>query len=141
MLSNSIHLNHSVEQDFADFRALVDKRMQILRAIPESICDALMIITNKGVIDQVNTEFEMLFGYARHEVNGKTPEMLIPERFRENHIKIRETFSEKPRKKHMADRKSLTAVHRDGTEFEVTIQLNPVTVPEGNYIIAIIRKS
>jgi PAS domain S-box-containing protein len=47
--------------------------------------DAMVIVDASGEIVLVNAQTEKLFGYGRDELLGKRVEMLVPERFRDQH--------------------------------------------------------
>jgi PAS domain-containing protein len=44
------------------------------RAIAEAMPDAVLVADESGIIISVNSQFELMFGYHRSEVIGKTPE-------------------------------------------------------------------
>jgi PAS domain-containing protein len=60
------------------------------RALLESAPDAMVIVDASGTIMLVNAQTEKLFGYKREELLGKPVEMLMPDRFRGNHLGHRE---------------------------------------------------
>ena len=49
-------------------------------SILEAIPDAVAAVNQQGVIIQVNSQAEALFGYTRDELIGQSVEMLVPER-------------------------------------------------------------
>ena len=74
----------------AEFEAFVD-------AIP----DAVAIVDERGRIVLANAQIEELFGYAATELTGQPIEILIPERFRQNHPHHRKSFEHNPRAIHI----------------------------------------
>ncbi|HVH60087.1 MAG TPA: PAS domain S-box protein, partial [Candidatus Sulfotelmatobacter sp.] len=60
------------------------------RALLESAPDAMVIVDASGTITLVNAQTEGLFGYKREELLGKPVEVLMPDRFRRNHLGHRE---------------------------------------------------
>ena len=73
----------------ADEQAKAEKRF---RSLLESAPDATIVCDPQGQIILVNAQFEQLFGYAREEMVGKPVEMLLPERFRADHVGHRSAF-------------------------------------------------
>src|SRR5438270_11738693 len=65
-------------------------------SILEAIPDAVAAVNQQGVIIQVNSQTEGLFGYTREELIGQRIEMLVPERHRPNHDQHREQFHKQP---------------------------------------------
>src|SRR5438445_8917569 len=54
-------------------------------SILEAIPDAVAAVNQQGVIIQVNSQTESLFGYTRDELIGQKIEMLVPDRQRPQH--------------------------------------------------------
>lgn len=111
------------------------------RAIPEAIPDAIVVADESGVIVSVNAQFELMFGYHRSEVIGRTPEMLMPEAIRSRHTEHRRTYSENPRVRDMSEGIKLRGLRKNGVEFNLLAKLGPVVIPDGIYTIVIIRKA
>jgi PAS domain S-box-containing protein len=112
----------------------------LARAIPEAIPDALMVVNERGTIVSVNAQFELMFGHHRSQVIGRTPEMLLPEQFRDSHVPLRCAFADDPRVRDMLTHRDLNAVRRNGTQFRASVRLGPVMTPEGLFIITTIRR-
>jgi protein-histidine pros-kinase len=77
----------------------------------------------------VNFQTEKLFGYSREELLGKKVEMLIPERYRENHPNKRNSFFALPRLRLIGSELTLTAIR--GSEFPAEISLSPIETEDG----------
>jgi len=107
----------------------------ILEAIP----DAVAAVNQQGVIIQVNSQIESLFGYTREELIGQKVEMLVPERQRSEHNVHREHFHEQPKIRRMGSGLDLYGRRRDGSEFPVEISLSPVNTGDGVIVLSAIR--
>lgn len=105
--------------------------------VVESLPNALVIVDTNYRIEMLNFQAERMFGYPREELLGQPLEVLIPERFRRQHIKLEGSFFANPRRRPMAGRK-LFALKRDGTEFPVEIGLSPLQTEQGLKVIAFI---
>ena len=112
-----------------------DRFPGLLEAAP----DAMVVVGKDGGIVLVNGQTERLFGYAREELLGQLVEILVPDRFRENHPAHRGGYFGTPRVRPMAANLELTARRKDGTEFPAEISLSPIEVPEGTFTTAAIR--
>jgi PAS domain S-box-containing protein len=109
------------------------------RGVIDAAPDAIVIVTREGVIDLVNRQAEILFGYGRDELLGQSVELLIPERFRERHGDHRAHYEAHPQTRPMGVGLELYGRHRDGNEFPVEISLSPMW-PEGAFLVtAVIR--
>ena len=56
------------------------------RALLEAAPDAIVIADSDGRIVMVNRQTEVWFGYQREELLGQPVELLVPERFRSEHV-------------------------------------------------------
>jgi PAS domain S-box-containing protein len=99
----------------ADFEAFVD-------AIP----DAVAIVDERGRIVLVNAQTEELFGYSATELTGQPIEILIPERFPQNHPHHRKSFEQNPRARPMGTGLDLYGLRKNRSEFPVEISLSPL---------------
>src|SRR5277367_4493752 len=92
-------------------------------ALLEAIPDAIVAVNQDGIIVQVNSRTEDLFGYTRQELIGQTVEMLVPDAQRPQHHGHREEFRREPRTRRMGASLDLCGRRRDGSEFPVEISL------------------
>src|SRR4051812_34678067 len=108
-------------------------------SILEAIPDAVAAVNQQGVIIQINSQMEAMFGYTRDELIGQRIEMLVPERQRKQHDSHRERFHSEPRIRRMGSGLDLNGRRRDGSEFPVEISLSPVQTGNGLMVLSAIR--
>jgi PAS domain S-box-containing protein len=108
------------------------------RSLVESSPNALVLAAADGTITQLNRQAETIFRYARHELTGKSVEILVPERFRGPHPSHRAGFNAAPAQRPMGAGRELFAVRKDGSEFPVEIGLTPLDMPDGPLTMATI---
>ena len=108
-------------------------------ALLEAIPDAILAVNQEGIVVQVNSRSEELFGYTREELIGQKVEMLVPEKQRQEHHNHREQFRQQPRTRRMGAGLDLCGRRRDGTEFPVEISLSPVQTGDGLLVLSAIR--
>lgn len=105
----------------------------------ESIPDAVVAVNQDGLIVQVNSQTEALFGYTRDELIGQSVEILVPETKRQQHRSHRKDFHQEPRVRRMGSGLDLHGKRRDGSEFPVEVSLSPVFSDLGTITLSAIR--
>jgi PAS domain S-box-containing protein len=106
------------------------------RAAVESSPSGMVMVDRAGVIVLVNREIELLFGYSREELIGRTIDILVPQRLRERHPEQRASFFAAPRARAMGGGRELFGVRKDGVEVPVEIGLNPIETEEGLFVLS-----
>jgi len=127
----------SPKDNLSTHKALAETLLSssILEAIP----DAVAAVNQQGVIIQVNSQAESLFGYTREELIGQKVEILVPERQRAGHGQHREDFHRQPKIRRMGSGLDLYGRRRDGSEFPVEISLSPVSANGDTIVLSAIR--
>lgn len=112
------------------------KAEEQLRLVIESTPNAIIIVSDEGVITLVNNQTENLFGYERNELVGNTLELLIPELFRNQSVDVKKMFFKKPQKRSLGAGKDLFALRKNGQEIQVEMGLNPIDTTTGQMVLA-----
>ena len=105
----------------------------------ETLPDAIVAVDRDGIIVQVNTQTQELFGYDRKELIGQKIELLVPERYRKQHHHHRHNFAQAPKTRRMGADLELYGRRRNGSEFPVEISLSPVSTGKGTLVLSAIR--
>jgi PAS domain S-box-containing protein len=100
---------------------------------------SIVITDRNGIITAVNPFVLKEFGYTQKELLGKKIEILIPERFHEQHSKYHQAYYEKPVTRLMGAGKALTARKKDGTEIAVEISLSNYELRGEKFVVAFIN--
>src|SRR5271165_1740821 len=82
---------------------------------------ALVLTAGTGRIVLVNRQVEHMFGYDRAELHGKPLDLLMPERFHGRRDDLQQ---------------QLFGLRKDGTEFPLEIDLNPVDLDSEPMMLA-----
>lgn len=100
--------------------------------------EGILVVNEKGEIVRINPSAEKLFGYPQEFLVGKKIEVLIPQRFSNQHEKYRTNYAEKPYARSMGAGMELYGLRKDGSEFPLEISLSPYATDEGRFVIAFI---
>ncbi|MCH9730094.1 MAG: diguanylate cyclase, partial [Actinomycetia bacterium] len=82
---------------------------------------------------------DWMFGHERKDLVGMNVDMLLPPRFRSNHLRYRTAFVSEPRFRRMGVGLEVLAMRRGGTEFPVEVSLSPLRLEQGVVVSAVIR--
>lgn len=92
------------------------------RMVLNTLIDAFIAIDEEESVTEWNPQAEKMFGWTKAEALGKNlAELIIPENMRETHTKALERFLQTGEGSMINQRRELTALRRDGTEFPVEI--------------------
>lgn len=113
--------------------------MDMYRSVFDNAPDSVILVDKQGRIVSVNFECERAMGYGKGELMGVKIETLIPSRFAEGHVQLREGYFDAPHRRSMGSGMKLFAQRKDGSEFPVDIMINLADTETGPIVIAIIR--
>jgi PAS domain S-box-containing protein len=105
------------------------------RLAVEASSNATVMVDAQGQIVLVNQQTENLFGYSRDELIGQSVEILVPERFRDDHPGHRASFAAAPQARVLGLGRDLCARRKDGSEVLVEIGLTPIHSQEGLLVL------
>jgi PAS domain S-box-containing protein len=106
------------------------------RLVVEAAPNAMLMADHYGRIVLLNRKSEELFGYGREELINAPIERLMPEQFRRIHPDHVAGFLRTPSARAMGVGRELYGQRKDGTQVPIEIGLNPIELPEGNYVLA-----
>lgn len=147
---NDVH-SHEGELLYAvawvsDIRAQVEAREQVLASqrefseLLDSTPDPMVVMDEFGIIQKVSQQALRFFAHPVEALVGNSVEMLIPKRFRDGHISLRQAFTGPPRPRALGDGKLvLQVLTRDGREVPVEASLSQIQTQDGLRIAASIR--
>ena len=111
----------------------------LLASVLESAPDAIVIVDAAGRILFASRRITALCGYRPDEIVGQGIERLLPERYREAHLRHRSRYGLNAQPRPMGVDLDLYALHKDGTELPVEISLSPIRDGERMLVAAAIR--
>jgi PAS domain S-box-containing protein len=104
----------------------------------ENATEGMIVTDDKGSILLINPSACRMFGFSSDELVGKQVEVLIPQKYRPGHIKLREGFYENPSNRVMGHGRDLNGEKKDGTTFPVEVSLSTYLQNDRRYAIVFI---
>jgi PAS domain S-box-containing protein len=123
-------------------RAAAEKlrsREEQFRKLLDATPDAMVVSDGEGRITMINHQAEVLLGYTRGELLGRSVDILVPERFRAGHPALREGYVRNPDRRGMGSGRALWALTKDGREVPIETSLSPIETDEGVMVISALR--
>ena len=110
-----------------------------LRAVIESAADAIVTTDARGTIVFWNAAAERIFGYTAKEVSGLTSAELMPERFREAHLRGLMRAADSGEFRLAGSTVELAGLRKSGVEFPLELSLARWKVDDDIFFTSILR--
>jgi PAS domain S-box-containing protein len=112
----------------------------VLRQIVTIASDAIICIDGAQRITFFNDGAQQIFGYAAQEVIGKPLDVLLPVHFRGAHAAHIERFGQSTvSARTMGERRPISGVRKDGTEFPAEAAIAHIETDEGTAYSVVLR--
>jgi PAS domain S-box-containing protein len=148
MKNNLIRLLPAIEREITDTKIRREKKRSEeelkeselrFRSVTETANDAIITTNSKGIISGWNRGAERIFGYTKEDMTGKEINMIIPQRFFEQHIKGIKS-KEQVGEHHLTGKKiELIGLNKNGNEFPLELSLSEWETSSGKFFTGIIR--
>ncbi|MEO7300558.1 MAG: PAS domain S-box protein, partial [Verrucomicrobiota bacterium] len=110
------------------------------RLIVETALDAVITMDDRSVITGWNSRAETTFGWTQQEALGRSMgETIIPERYREAHERGLQRFLATGEGPVLNKRIEISALHRDGHEFQIELSITPIRTGRSVVFSAFVR--
>jgi two-component system sensor kinase FixL len=119
--------------------AALREREARLRAIFETLTDAVVIIDERGLIQLFSPAAERLFGYAAGEVIGKNVSLLMPSPYRERHDDYLDAYRRTGEKRIIGIGRVVVGQRKDHTTFPMELSVGEMRLDEGRTFIGFVR--
>lgn len=109
-----------------------------LRGILESAVTAIITITDRGLIEDVNPATERLFGYSATELVGQNVKVLMPEPYQSRHDGYISKYIATGDKKIIGIGREVSGQRKDGTTFPLHLSVSEFEADGRRYFTGII---
>lgn len=104
---------------------------QVMEASPE----AMAVFLAGGGIRDVNPRFEAMFGWSREELEGRSYDLLVPDRLQEALRARVSAYLAQDAPEAVAWRRDIPARRKDGSEFPIQYSAVPLPEPGGLWVV------
>lgn len=128
---------NQMSDDLQESIGALDKARMRFKELIESVPDAIIILTKAGVIKMVNKQTEKLFQFHRDELIDKPIEFLLPDYSLPSDPSHKISFINSA----MVSKANIEffGCKKNGKEFPIEVNLNPLETEEGVLILASVR--
>lgn len=134
---------YAVARDITGRMQIEEKLLEqesIHLAITTSARDAIILLDHYGNITFWNDASTTMLGYTKAEVLGKNlHELVVPERFIDNHHKAFHHFKSTGKGAAIGNTRELSAVHKNGREIPVELSLSAINSKDKWFSVGIMR--
>ena len=102
----------------------------------DSTPDPIIIVDAQGIMLFANQQASTVLGYASEELIGQSVEILVPDRIRDVHPGMRESYIADPKSIQLHDRKGMAARTKSGREVPISLSLNPIEIEGQGLLVA-----
>ena len=109
------------------------------KAIVATAAEGIVTVNAKGQIESFNRAAEKMFGYRASEIVGQDVHVLIPEKYRNQHVHHVSRFFDTGEASIIGSGREVTARRSDGSEFPIHLAASEVLVDGERCFAGIIR--
>lgn len=113
-------------------------RQDILQVLSDAVAEGVVIVDQNQKIVSTNASANTMFGYAPNELIGQSLNVLIPSSYHPNHSGHFTAFFNQSEKRRMGHGRYLFGLTKNEKEFPVEVGLNPFTLYEETYVMALV---
>ena len=120
---------------FAERRDSEDR----MRAIVNTVLDAIITIDEKGIVETLNPAAARVFGYRPEEVVGQNVKMLMPDPFSHEHDRYISNYLKTGQAKIIGRGREVTGLRKDGSIFPMELQVGEMSVAGRRMFTGVVR--
>ena len=110
-----------------------------LRSILDTVPDATVVISEKGIIQSFNAAAERLFGYDESEMIGKNVSLLMPSPYRQEHNRYIARYLTTGERRIIGIGRVVSGQRKDGSTFPMKLAVGEVRSGDRRFFTGFIR--
>jgi PAS domain S-box-containing protein len=111
----------------------------VVRAVLNTVVDAIVTIDNKGIIKDLNPAAARVFGYSPEEVVGRNVKMLMPEPYRREHDGYLSAYLSTGQARMIGRGREVTGQRKDGSIFPMELAISEMVVAGQRMFTGVVR--
>ena len=116
----------------------LQKSENIFKTLFQSVPEGIILSNESGQIVRVNNRLMEMFGYKPNEIIGRNISLIMPQRFQNQHKLKLGDYLKNPKEKHFGFKSNLMGLHKDGSEFSVTVGVNYLEIDDKIFLMGFI---
>ncbi|QDE28355.1 PAS domain S-box protein [Paremcibacter congregatus] len=129
----------AAQEKLAEQEDLVSALYQRQSAALDTMLDGLLVISDKGIIQEVNRAALAMFNYKRSDLIDRNINCLMPEPYHSGHDGYLQHYHDTGEKRIIGKKRTLTALRKDGTTFPMTLQVTEGRTKDGRFYTGVIQ--
>lgn len=110
-----------------------------IKTIVTNLADGLIIISNKGIVEQYSPSAERIFGYQESEVINQNIKMLMPMPEKENHDGYLQQYEDTGIKSIIGKPREVIAQHKNGELIPIELSVSETMIGDEKVFIGLIK--
>ncbi|HIE00260.1 MAG TPA: response regulator [Thiotrichaceae bacterium] len=117
----------------------VVEREERIRAIVDTVIDAIITIDERGIIESFNKSAEKIFGYAKSEIIGQNIKILMPDPHRSQHDQYLSNYFRTGNAKLIGQVREVVGQRKNGNDFPIEISIAEMRMNNQRLFTGIVR--
>ncbi|MGV3740850.1 MAG: diguanylate cyclase [Burkholderiaceae bacterium] len=137
-LSLYLPLGHYIEANRHATKSL-EEALDRVQKIVDSAFDGVIVIDERGKIEEFNAAAERIFGYPASEMKGQSINVLMPEHDGRHHDKHVSHYVSTGKAKIIGANRELTAIRKGSEIFPIELQVTEISSRSGRRFVGTVR--
>lgn len=131
-------INKLLDEIVEDEKAIRDGHER-LHALFDNVIDSVIVINEKGIIENANPATQQIFGYSPEEMVGKNISLLMPETERSKHDDYLSRYCKNGDKNILGAGRQVEGLHKSGERFPAELAISEMHVRGERLFTGILR--
>ncbi len=110
-----------------------------LKAVIHNVCEGIVTINTRGVIENANPAIEQIFGYKKDELIGKNISTLMPEPHKGMHDSYLRSYMRTGVQNILGHYREVTGLRKSGETFPLELNVNEMMLAGTQHFVGILR--